>query len=66
MKASVEERPNGTFTLRLQLTDDKGGVMDLKMMMVDRAQAKAAAKRFQEAPEKLYGQILQLFLPETP
>ena len=31
-----------------------------------RAQAKAAAKRFQEAPEKLYGQILQLFLPETP
>ena len=40
--------------------------MDLKMMMVDRAQAKAAAKRFQEAPEKLYGQILQLFLPETP
>ena len=65
VKASVEERTNGTYTLRLQLTDDKGGVMDLKLMMVDRAQAKAAAKRFREAPEKVYGQIVQLFLPEN-
>ena len=66
VKASVEQRPNGTYTARFQLTDDKGGVMDLKLMMVDRAQAKAAAKRFQEAPEKLYGQILRLLLPEEP
>ena len=64
VKASVEERPNGTYTLRLQLTDDKGGVMDLKLMMVDRAQARAAAKRFREAPEKYYSQIIQLFLTE--
>lgn len=64
VKAAVEERPNGTYTLRLQLTDDKGGVMDLRLMMVDRAQAKAAAKRFRETPEKFYGQILQIFLPE--
>lgn len=64
VKASVEQRPNGTYTVRLQLTDDKGGVMDLKLMMVDHSQAKAAAKRFQEAPEKLYGQIIRLFLPE--
>lgn len=67
VKASVEQRPNGTYTVRFQLTDDKGGVMDLKLMMVDQAQAKAAAKRFREAPEKLYGQLIRLFLPdETP
>lgn len=62
VKASVEPRPNGTYTARFQLSDDKGGVMDLKLMMVDQAQAKAAAKRFQESPEELYGRIVRLFL----
>ena len=65
VKAATERRPNGTYTVRLQLTDDKGGVMDLRLMMVDQAQAKAAAKRFQESPEKLYGQNIQLFLSEN-
>ena len=64
VKASLEPRPNGTYTVRLQLTDDKGGVMDLKLMMVDQDQAKAVAKRFRESPEQLYGQIIRLLLPE--
>lgn len=64
VKSSIEPRPNGTYTLRLQLTDDKGSVMDLKLMMVDRAQAKAAAKRFQESPETLYSQIIRLLLAD--
>ena len=63
VKASVEQRPNGTYTVRLQLSDDKGGVMDLKLMVVDQSQAKAVAKRFKEAPEQLYGQIIQLLIP---
>ena len=66
VRATTEKRPNGTYTVRLQLTDDKGGVMDLRLMVVDQAQAKAVAKRFQEAPEKLYGQIIRLLLSETP
>lgn len=65
VKASVEQRPNGTYTLRLQLTDDKGSVIDLKLMMVDQAQAKAVAKQFQEAPQKLYGRILQALTAEN-
>ena len=65
VKASVEQRPNGTYTVRLQLTDDKGGVIDLKLMMVDQAQAKAVAKRFQEAPQKLYGRIIQALTAEN-
>ena len=39
--------------------------MDLKLMMVDRAQAKAAAKRFQESPETFYSQIIRLLLAEN-
>ena len=64
VQASVEERPNGTCTLRLTLTDDKGGLMDLKLMVPDQARAKAAAKRFQASPEKLYAQAVRLFLEE--
>lgn len=66
VKSSIEERPNGTYTVRLQLSDDKGGVMDLKLMVVDQPRAKAVAKRFKEAPEQLYGQIIQLLMPENP
>jgi len=64
VKSSVEPRPNGTYTVRLSLNDDKGGVMDLRLMVVDQAQAKAVTKRFQETPEKLYSQILRILLPE--
>lgn len=64
VQSSVEQRPNGTYTVKLTLNDDKGGLMDLRLMMVDPAQAKAVAKRFQAAPEKLYGQIIQLLLPD--
>lgn len=64
VRTAVERRPNGTYTLRLTLNDDKGGVMDLRLMMVDQAQAKAAAKRFDRSPEKLYGQIIKLLLAE--
>ena len=68
VRATTEKRPNGTYTVRLQLAldDDLGSVMDLRLMVVDQAQAKAVAKRFQEAPEKLYGQIIRLLLSETP
>jgi len=63
VKATTERRPNGTYTVRLTLNDDKGGVMDLRLMVVDQAQAKAVEKRFQESPEMLYSQIIQLLLP---
>lgn len=64
VKSSVEQRPNGTYTVKLTLNDDKGGVMDLRLMMVDQAQAKAVAKRFQQNPEQLYDRIIRLLLAD--
>ena len=64
VRTAVEQRPNGTYTVRLTLNDDKGGVMDLRLMMVDQAQAKAAARRFDQSPEKLYSQIIRILLEE--
>lgn len=64
VRASAEQRPNGTYTVKLALNDDKGSVMDLRLMVVDQAQAKAVAQRFRKSPEKLYGQIIRLLLEE--
>ena len=64
VRASAEQRPNGTYTVKLALNDDKGSVMDLRLMVVDQAQAKAVAQRFRKSPEKLYGQIIRLLLED--
>ena len=65
LSASAVTKTWRSGTVSLQLTDDKGGVIDLKLMMVDQAQAKAVAKRFQEAPQKLYGRIIQALTAEN-
>lgn len=62
VKASIEQRANGTYTVKLALNDDKGSVMDLRLMVVDRAQAKAVSQRFRKSPETLYSQIIRLLL----
>ena len=37
VKASTEKRPNGTYTVRLELSDDMGSVMDLRLAKIGRA-----------------------------
>ena len=66
VRASAEQRANGTYTVKLALNDDKGSVMDLRLMVLDRAQAKAVSQRFRKSPEKLYSQIIQLLLAGDP
>jgi hypothetical protein len=62
VKASYEQRPNGTYTVKLALDDDMGSVMDLSLMMVREDMAKALAERFRAAPEQMYGQIMDCLL----
>ncbi|MEY8386715.1 DUF4364 family protein [Oscillospiraceae bacterium 38-13] len=62
VRASAEQRANGTYTVKLSLNDDKGSVMDLRLMVVDREQARTVSRRFRKTPEKLYNQIIQLLL----
>ena len=62
VRASTERRPNGTWTVRLGLSDDKGGLLDLRLMAPGEEMAKAMAERFRQSPEKLYGQMIQLLL----
>lgn len=65
VRASYEKRPNGTYTVKLNLDDDMGSVMDLKLMVPREDMGKILAARFRQAPEKLYSEIIDLLL-NTP
>ena len=62
VKTSVDQRSNGTFTVRMSLDDDMGNVMDLKLMAVRQDIAKLLADRFQKEPERIYSQIMKLLM----
>ena len=62
VRSRWEQRPNGTFTVKLALEDDVGELLKLHLMVPREDMAKAMAARFQESPEKLYGDLLNLLL----
>ena len=62
VRASVERRENGTYTVRFFLSDDMGSIMDLQLMATREDMARALRERFLKDPEKIYGQIMQLLL----
>ena len=64
VRASTEVRDNGTYTVQLNLDDDMGSVMDLKLMVVREDMAKVLSERFMKAPEKLYSKVMDLLLTD--
>ena len=64
VKASTAKRPNGTYTVRLSLSDDMGSVMDLSLMVVREDMAAMLASRFQKSPERLYSEIMNVLLAD--
>ena len=64
VKASTAKRPNGTYTVRLSLSDDMGSVMDLSLMVVREDMAAMLANRFQKSPERLYSEIMNVLLAD--
>ncbi len=64
VRASYEKRPNGTFTASLALDDDMGSVMELKLAIPREDMAALLAERFRKAPERLYGEIMNILLSD--
>ena len=64
VRASTEVRDNGTYTVQLNLDDDMGSVMDLKLMVVREDMAKVLSERFLKSPEKLYSKVMDLLLTD--
>jgi len=65
VRSSVEKRLNGTFTVTKQLDDDMGSVMDMRLMIPREDMGRILAQRFQQSPEKLYSQIIDLLLKDA-
>ena len=66
VKASTEKRPNGTYTVRLELSDDMGSVMDLRLAIPREDMAAMLTERFQKSPERLYGEIMRALMSSEP
>ena len=61
-RASTVRRENGTFTVTLSLSDDMGSVMDLDLMVIREDMARQLEKRFLDAPERMYSEIMRVLL----
>ena len=66
VKASTEKRPNGTYTVRLELSDDMGSVMDLRLAIPREDMAAMLTERVQKSPERLYGEIMRALMSSEP
>ena len=65
VQGEVLPNPDGTCTVRLRLADDSGPLLELSLLMPAAGQGERAAARFEQAPEQLYHQLVQLLsVPE--
>lgn len=62
VRASTVRRENGTFTVTLSLSDDMGSIMDLDLMVIREDMARQLEKRFLDAPERMYSEIMRVLL----
>lgn len=60
VQSAVTARENGTYTVTLRLRDDVDSLMELELMVTDRDSGERLAERFQQAPEKVYTEIIGL------
>ena len=58
VRANVERRENGTYTVELSLNDDVDNVMRLQLMVATREMADDLAQRFRDNPEQVYSQMV--------
>lgn len=58
VRARVERRENGTYTVELSLNDDVDNVMRLQLMVATQEMADDLAGRFRRNPEQVYSQLV--------
>lgn len=64
VRASYEPREGGGCTVRMQLDDDTGSILDLQVMAFREDMAAMLADRFRKAPEKIYSEIMNVLLSD--
>ena len=62
VRSAVNQRPNGTYTVTLSLSDDVDNVMTLDLMVAKEEMAEQLAEHFQAHAEEIYNNILDALL----
>lgn len=65
VRAEVEKRSNGTYTVKMSLDDDTGNIMSLQLMAVREDMAKLLKNRFLAAPEQTYHAVMQALMKDS-
>ncbi|MBQ2738614.1 MAG: DUF4364 family protein [Oscillibacter sp.] len=65
VRAEIEKRPNGTYTVKMSLDDDMGSIMRLQLLAMREDMAKMLKNRFLSAPEQTYHAIMQVLMKEN-
>jgi len=64
--ASTTQRPSGSYTVSLSLSDEMENVMTLDLMVTKESMAKELEQRFKKDAERLYSKIIEvLYDPES-
>ena len=56
--AEITQRPSGSYTVTLSLSDEQESVMKLELLVTKEAMAKELQKRFRKDAETLYSKII--------
>ena len=64
VRATVEPREDGAFTLTLALDDEHGNLLTLQLLTVSEQQCSRLADRFKAHPEQIYNGVLEVLLTD--
>ena len=62
VRSNYSQRPNGTYTVTLSLSDDVDNVMTLELMVAKEDMAQQLSAHFQSHAEDIYNTILDALL----
>ena len=65
VRAEIEKRSNGTYTVKMSLDDDMGNIMRLQLMAMREDMAKMLKDRFLSAPEQTYHAVMQVLMKDS-
>lgn len=64
VRATVEPREDGAFTLSLALDDEHGNLLTLQLLTASEQQCSRLADRFKAHPEQIYNGVLEVLLTD--
>ena len=64
VRATVEPREDGAFTLTLALDDEHGNLLTLQLLTASEQQCSRLADRFKAHPEQIYNGVLEVLLTD--